>query len=69
MSLDKAIRFKKENREEYRKAKAFDTSCRNHGGCEYCTGNRLRSNRLRRIIADEQVDEYMRGIWDGEEEK
>ena len=41
MTLEKAIEHNKEKRKPYRKAKAVDKSCRNHGGCEYCKGNRL----------------------------
>lgn len=41
MSLDKAINSGKEHRKPYRDSKKFDPSCRNHGGCEYCKGNRL----------------------------
>lgn len=40
MGLDKAISHKKEHRKPYRKAKAIDTSCRNHGRCSWCRGNR-----------------------------
>ena len=40
MALDKAIRAGKEWRKAYRKSKAFDSSCRNHGGCERCADNR-----------------------------
>lgn len=25
----------------YRKSKVFDASCRNHGSCPWCKGNRL----------------------------
>lgn len=39
MSLDKAIKSGKEHRKPYRKAKAVDKTCRNHGGCPYCEGN------------------------------
>lgn len=42
MSLAKAIASGKEHRKEYRKlAPRIDKSCRNHGGCQWCTGNRL----------------------------
>ena len=41
MSLDKAIEHGKEHRKKYRGAKAMDRSCRNHGDCPYCLGNRL----------------------------
>lgn len=40
MSLDKAIKYGKEHRKPYRGAKAVDVSCRNHGNCPYCFGNR-----------------------------
>lgn len=40
MSLDKAIKHKKEHRKEYRGSKAFDKTCRNHGGCPWCEENR-----------------------------
>lgn len=40
MSMDKAIEYGKEHRKKYRGAKAIDKSCRNHGGCPWCEGNR-----------------------------
>lgn len=45
MSLFKAIEHKKEKRKQYRKAKLVDYSCRNHGGCTWCEGNRLHQSR------------------------
>lgn len=39
--LDKAIISGKEHRKPFRGSKAIDCSCRNHGGCLYCEGNRL----------------------------
>lgn len=45
MSLDKGIKYKKEKRKEYRKAKAVDKMCRNHGGCKYCEENRMHKYR------------------------
>jgi hypothetical protein len=39
--LDKAIEYGKEKRKPYRGAKAIDCSCRNHGSCDWCKGNRL----------------------------
>lgn len=44
MSLDKAIEHGKEHREPYRGSKAIDCTCRNHGSCEVCKGNRLYSS-------------------------
>lgn len=47
MTLDKAIEHNKEHRKQYRGSKAFDRTCRNHGGCDWCLGNRLyRVNKL-----------------------
>ena len=40
MSLDKAIKYGKERRKEYRGGKSFDKDCRNHGACEICLSNR-----------------------------
>lgn len=45
MSLDKAIKSGKEHRKPYRKAKAVDSTCRNHGDCPYCKGNRTYNSR------------------------
>lgn len=41
MSLDKSIVHGKEKRRPYHGAKAIDTSCRNHGGCDWCLDNRM----------------------------
>ena len=61
MSLDKAIEYKKEHRKPYTGAKAIDCSCRNHGDCEVCKGNRLyQYNRLKEA-ADQQEEEYYDG--------
>lgn len=40
MSLDKGIEHGKEHRKPYRGSKAFDHTCRNHGGCDWCRENR-----------------------------
>lgn len=40
MSLDKAIKSGKEHRKPYRGGKARSCSCRNHGSCSWCQGNR-----------------------------
>ena len=38
--LDKAIKHGKERRQPYRRSRVFDRTCRNHGSCGYCEGNR-----------------------------
>ena len=54
MTLEKAIKYKKEKRKQYRKAKAVDKQCRNNGGCEWCKGNRLHSNKVREMKFKEE---------------
>ena len=44
MSLDKSITHGKEHRKPYRGAKAIDRTCRNHGSCGWCKGNRTHKN-------------------------
>lgn len=41
MGLDKAIEHGKEKRKKYYGSKAIDCTCRNHGSCSICLGNRL----------------------------
>ena len=53
--LDKAIAAGKERRRQYRGSKLFDRSCRNHGSCDYCQGNRMYSDKRRREAADAEV--------------
>lgn len=58
MSLDKAIKHGKEHRKPYQKSKKIDRSCRNHGGCPWCEGNRLyqtKKEKLRTIWNDHLV--------------
>ena len=40
MALDKAIESGKEHRKSYYGSKAIDSSCKNHGSCLWCKGNR-----------------------------
>lgn len=35
-------------KKSYTGSKRFDKTCRNHGGCPYCEGNRTYSNRKRK---------------------
>ena len=59
MSLEKAIRYKKENRKQYKGSKAYDRSCRNHGSCEYCRMNREYKN-LRKM--QESIDKIANDV-------
>jgi len=58
MSLDKAIKHKKEHRKPYYGSKAFSQSCRCHGGCKACLENRTHSERKRKLSAEEQIESY-----------
>ena len=53
MSLDKAIEHGKEHRKPYYGSKAVDHTCRNHGGCPWCEGNRLHKHKRRAPSAEE----------------
>jgi hypothetical protein len=52
MALDKAIQYGKEHRKPYTGGKAIDRTCRNHGGCPCCEGNRKYKNikRLQKAL-------------------
>jgi hypothetical protein len=52
MSLDKAIKHKKEKRKPYRGCKRFDRTCRNHGACPYCSEGRQHVNKRREPLPD-----------------
>jgi predicted metal-binding protein len=56
MVLDKAIASKKEHRKPYKGGKAIDSSCRNHGSCGHCKGDRI-YNTKKQIEKAEVQDE------------
>lgn len=58
MTLNAGILHGKEYRGPYRKSARFDATCRPHGSCGYCQGNRSHKNDKRRIAADEQMKEF-----------
>lgn len=58
MSLDKSIQSGKERRKPYRGAKAIDATCRNHGSCKWCEGNRTHKNHKRELAAEQEMREY-----------
>lgn len=57
MSMDKAILHGKEHRKPYRGAKAVDRTCRNHGGCPWCEGNRKYRSLKRMPIVDKEDED------------
>jgi hypothetical protein len=59
MSLEKAIKHKKEHRKPYygKDSRNFDWSCRNHGSCLYCCDNRKFFDKKRRVFAKQDLEE------------
>ncbi len=53
MSLDKAIKHKKEKRKPYSGAKSVCRTCRNHGSCDYCKSNRLHKFKKKEPVYSE----------------
>lgn len=49
---------RKEHREEFRHAKAWDCTCRNGGDCEYCRDSRLHSAQVNKTHADALIEDY-----------
>ncbi len=58
MALDKAIKSGKEHRKEYRGCKAIDSSCRNHGSCPWCLGNRTNKNKNMDKLAKKEIQYF-----------
>ena len=54
MTLEKAIKYKKEKRKKYYKGKAVSKQCRNHGACDWCRENRLYSSKVREMKFKEE---------------
>lgn len=52
---------RKPHRQPYRKSRAFDATCRCHGGCLYCELGKQHQDRRDRQAAAEQIAE-----WEGE---
>lgn len=61
MSLNKSIAHGKEHRKPYWGAKAIDRTCRNHGSCGWCKGNRTYKNDKRKLRQVQELEEYERG--------
>lgn len=61
MGLEKAIEHGKEKRNPYIGAKAVDCTCRNHGSCEWCKGNRLYKNNKKELKNEQELKEYENG--------
>ena len=57
MSMDKAIEHGKEHRKPYRHSGRFDPTCRPHGSCPWCKGNREHGAKVRELAATAQESE------------
>lgn len=51
MGFDKNYPNRKDWRKPYRKSKAFDSSCRNHGGCKRCYSDRMHKHN-KKLVKD-----------------
>lgn len=60
MGLEKAIQHGKERRRPYLDSRSFDYSCRNHGDCPWCIGNRTVKDRKVRERLNQEMDEGMK---------
>ena len=60
MALDKSIKSGKEHRKPYKGAKAIDKTCRNHGSCPYCQGNRKHKEKKKVESTDKVLDAMKR---------
>jgi len=63
MSMHKAIKSGKEHRVEYGTkgqpyCKAIDSSCRNHGNCPWCEGNRTYKEKNKDKIAKKEIQDF-----------
>jgi MoaA/NifB/PqqE/SkfB family radical SAM enzyme len=48
---------KRDWREPYRESRRFDATCRCNGSCPYCKNNRLHSQIVKKLSAEEEIEE------------
>jgi len=60
MSLDKAIKSGKEKRNPFRRSKAFDKTCRCHGGCPWCVSDKLYQHNKELERTKDEIKNYDR---------
>lgn len=58
MAFDKYYPNRKDKRKPFYKSKRFDRSCRCHGGCPYCEGNRMYSTIKRKQDSDLKLKQF-----------
>lgn len=66
MSLDKAITHGQEHRRPYYRSGRFDKTCRPHGGCEWCLGNRMYGRNRQVEEANDRLVDFSRPCLDTE---
>ena len=60
MSFNKAIKYKKEHRKQYYDSRPIDKTCRCHGTCPWCRGNRFHKFNKQIINAKQQIADLYR---------
>lgn len=60
MSFDTDYPNRKDRRKPFRRSASFDRSCRNHGDCDYCQGNRTHRNLRRAPVLTDEEREWLR---------
>ena len=58
MSFDTEYPNRKDRRKPYRKSAAFDPSCRPHGGCPWCEGNRKHAEIVRKQATEDDFQAW-----------
>jgi hypothetical protein len=62
MAFDNHYPNRKDWRKKFHKAKAVDRTCRNHGSCPYCLGNRTHKHNLRKLMADNELKDFLKNL-------
>jgi hypothetical protein len=62
MGLEKAIQSGQEYRKTYRHSKLYAYSCRNHGSCPWCKGNRLHNSTVKDEANSNELKLYFKNI-------
>ena len=65
MAMHKAIKSGKEHRVEYGTkgqpyCKAVDKTCRNHGSCPWCLGNRKNKEKNKDKLAKKEIQDFQK---------
>ena len=65
MAMHKAIKSGKEHRVEYGTkgqpyCKAVDPTCRNHGSCLWCLGNRTNKEKNKDKVAKQEIKDFQK---------